>query len=101
MPLTKKYSKDKATCAVTFSMGVEEAGSPRKLFLAGDFNGWDPAALPMRKSLGRFSVSVTLASCAQHQYRYVTDQGHWLNDTAADCYVYSAHAEADNSVAVL
>lgn len=101
MPLTKKYAKDKTTCAVTFSMDVQEAGNPRKLFLAGDFNGWDPRELPMRKGKGRFSVTVTLASGAQHQYRYVTDQGHWLNDTAADCYVHSAHAQADNSVAAL
>lgn len=101
MPLTKKYAKDKTVCAVTFSMGAEDAGNPRKLFLAGDFNGWDPQAQPMRKSKGRFSATVTLAAGAQHQYRYVTDQGVWLNDTEADCYVYSAHAEADNSVAAL
>lgn len=101
MPLTKKYSKDQASCAVTFSLGVEEAGNPRKLFLAGDFNGWDPAALPMRKAKGSFSATLDLAAGTQHQYRYVTDQGVWLNDTAADCYVFSAHAQADNSVAAL
>ena len=101
MPLTRKYSKDKATCAVTFSMGQEEAGNPRKLFLAGEFNGWDPRALPMRKCRGRFCATVPLAAGAQHQYRYVTDQGVWLNDTAANCYVHNAYTQADNSVAAL
>lgn len=101
MPLTKKYAKDTASCAVTFSMDARDAGDPRKLFLAGDFNGWDPQALPMRKVRGRFSATLTLPAGAQHQYRYVTDQGVWLNDTAADCYVYNVHAQADNSVAAL
>lgn len=101
MPLTRKYAKDKTVCSVTFSMDAQEAGNPRKLFLAGDFNGWDPVALPMRKRQGRFSATVTLAAGAQHQYRYVTDQGVWLNDTAADCYVHCVHAQADNSVVAL
>lgn len=101
MPLVKKYDKKKPECAVTFSIGVEEAGNPRKLYLAGEFNGWDPTGLPMRKSKGSFTVTVTLAAGVPHQYRYVTDQGEWLNDTAADCYVYNDFAEADNSVAAL
>ncbi len=101
MPLAKKYAKDKATCRVTFSMTAEAAGDPRKLFLAGDFNGWNPTALAMRKAGGRFTASLDLPAGRQHQYRYVTDQGLWLNDTEADCYVYNSFAESDNSVAAL
>jgi len=101
MPLTKTYSKDKSTCKVGFSLPVEAASGAKKLFLAGEFNEWNPAQLPMRKTKGQFSASLELPAATPYQYRYVTDTGVWLNDTEADCYVYSAFADADNSVVVL
>lgn len=99
MPLTKKLSKDKTVCKVGFSLAEEAAGGTRKLFLAGEFNAWTPA--PMRRAKGCFSVSLDLPTGANYQYRYVTDEGTWLNDTEADCYVFSPFADADNSVVVL
>jgi Carbohydrate-binding module 48 (Isoamylase N-terminal domain). len=101
MPLKKVYDKAKSRCKVTFSLAAEEAGEPAKLFLAGDFNDWDPRAKAMRKSGGLFSASVELEAGRQYQYRFVTDQGVWMNDTEADLYVYSAFADSDNSVAAL
>lgn len=99
MPLTKKFSKDKTVCKVGFSLTEETAGGARKLFLAGEFNAWTPA--PMRKAKGSFSLSLELPTGASYQYRYVTDAGVWMNDTEADCYVFSPFADADNSVVVL
>ena len=99
MPLTKTYSKDKSTCKVVFSLPVDMAGGAAKLFLAGEFNEWTQQ--PMRKVKGQFTVSLVLPAAAPYQYRFVTDAGVWLNDTEADCYVYSAFADADNSVVVL
>ncbi len=99
MPLTKKLSKDKTVCKVGFSLTEESAGGAKKLFLAGEFNAWAPA--PMRKAKGAFSLSLDLPTGASYQYRYVTDAGTWLNDTEADCYVFNAFADADNSVVVL
>jgi 1,4-alpha-glucan branching enzyme len=101
MPLNKKYSKDRKTCAVDFSLPLEAADGAKKLFLAGEFNAWSPTATPMRKLKGAFRASLTLSAGAPHQYRYVTDEGVWLNDTEADCYVFSPFAQADNSVVVL
>ncbi len=101
MPLTKRFSKDKSTCKVSFSLPAEVTGGAKKLFLAGEFNGWSPTALPMRKVKGTFTVSLSLPAGAPYQYRYVTEAGAWVNDTEADCYVYSAFADADNSVVVL
>ncbi|MHC1700707.1 MAG: isoamylase early set domain-containing protein [Humidesulfovibrio sp.] len=101
MPLLKKYSKDKNTCTVAFSLPVDATGGARKLYLAGEFNEWNPTVLAMRKAKGRFTASLELPAGTPYQYRYVTDTGAWLNDTEADCYVYSAFADADNSVVVL
>lgn len=99
MPLTKKFSKDKKTCKVGFALSAEAAGSPKKLFLAGEFNDWKPA--PMRKASGTFSLSVELPCGASYQYRFVTDAGVWVNDIEADFYVFSPFADADNSGVVL
>ena len=99
MPLSKKYSKDKSLCTVGFSLPVEAASGAGKLFLAGEFNGWKP--VPMRKAKGAFRANLELAAGGPYQYRFVTDAGFWLNDTEADCYVYSPFAGADNSVVVI
>ena len=101
MPLTKTYSKDKNTCKVVFSLPVEAAAGAAKLYLAGEFNEWSPTKQAMRKAKGQFTASLTLPAATPYQYRFVTDAGVWLNDTEADCYVYSAFADADNSVVVL
>jgi 1,4-alpha-glucan branching enzyme len=99
MPLTKKLSKDKTTCKVGFSMPEEAAGEAKKLYLSGEFNDWKPAA--MRKFKGSYTLSLELPTGASYQYRYSTDQGVWLNDTEADCYVFNTFADTDNSVLLL
>ncbi|MBA4357820.1 MAG: isoamylase early set domain-containing protein [Humidesulfovibrio sp.] len=101
MPLTKKYSKDKSACTVGFALPVDAAGGAKKLYLAGEFNGWSATALPMRKAKGVFAASLELPAGSPYQYRYVSETGVWINDTEADCYVYSAFANSDNSVVVL
>lgn len=101
MPLTKSFSKDKSTCKVGFSLPVDAAGGAKKLYLAGEFNEWNPTVLPMRKAKGVFTAKLELPTGSPYQYRYVTDEGIWLSDTEADCYVYSSFADADNSVVVL
>jgi 1,4-alpha-glucan branching enzyme len=101
MPLIKKYTKDKSACTVGFVLPAEAAGGARKLFLAGEFNAWSPTDTPMRKSKGVFRASLLLDAGASYQYRYVTEAGIWLNDTEADCYVFSPFAGADNSVVAL
>lgn len=99
MPLTKKLSKDNTKCKVGFSLSEEAAGGAKKLSLAGEFNNWKPA--PMRKANGSFSLNIELPTGASYQYRYQADDGRWLNDTEADCYVFNTFADADNSVVVL
>lgn len=99
MPLTKKLSKDKTTCKVSFSMPEETVGEAKKLYLSGEFNNWTSAA--MRKVKGSFTLSLELPTGASYQYRYHTDQGVWLNDIEADCYVFNTFADTDNSVLLL
>ena len=58
------------------------APAARQVSLAGDFNNWDPKALPMRKGAdGVWYVSVVLKP-GRHEYRFIAD-GVWQDDPAA------------------
>ena len=50
--------------------------------LAGDFNNWDPKAMPMRKGTdGVWHLSVALKP-GRHEYRFIAD-GVWQDDPTA------------------
>ena len=50
--------------------------------LVGSFNGWDAAALPMKK-VGDSTWAVDLElKRGRHEYRFVVD-GHWMEDPNA------------------
>lgn len=99
MPVTKRYLKSKPICKVTFKMSKTAVDGATKLFLVGEFNNWNTKKTPMKKLKdGSFSVAVDLPAGQDHQYRYLTDKGDWLNDTKADRYEYSAFAGGDNCV---
>jgi len=54
----------------------------RRVTVAGDFNGWNPDALPMRKNRnGVWKVFLALAP-GRYAYRFVVD-GIWQNDPHA------------------
>jgi 1,4-alpha-glucan branching enzyme len=56
--------------------------------VVGDFNGWDPMAHPLRpRSNGTRSVTVTLPVSRRFAFRYLDDDGRWLDDDAAHEYV--------------
>jgi len=58
------------------------APGAQRVALVGDFNGWDPAATPMLRSDGSWSVSVPLVR-GRHVYAFVVDGSHWVADPAA------------------
>jgi 1,4-alpha-glucan branching enzyme len=95
--LAKKFFKSKRTCEVTFQLprGVEA----KKASLAGEFNGWDPRADPLKKVKGVWKASLQLEKDREYQFRYVVNGGEWYNDDAADKYVPN-HIDGENSVVV-
>ncbi|MDD4730305.1 MAG: isoamylase early set domain-containing protein [Desulfovibrio sp.] len=99
MPLTKKYLKSKPVCKVGFKVPKSATQNAKHIFLVGEFNKWNTKTLPMKKLKdGSFSITVDLEVGRDYQYRYLTDEGVWLNDTKADRYEYSAFAGGDNCV---
>jgi 1,4-alpha-glucan branching enzyme len=56
-----------------------EFPAARRVYIAGDFNGWDPADLRMRrahKGMDSFVAKVDLEP-GKHEYKFVVD-GEWV-----------------------
>lgn len=56
----------------------EGEAKTKRVFLAGDFNNWDPAGIPMFRRNGVYRKKVEL-SRGEHQYKFVVD-GEWIAD---------------------
>ena len=76
-PKAAKPAAKAETKAVTFSVHAEKGKS---VYLAGEFNGWDPAAKAMayKARQGIYVATVKLAP-GDYQYKFVID-GTWCAD---------------------
>ena len=93
MAISKQYLKTKPVCKVTFSLVAEDA---KKVGLAGSFNKWK--AVPLKKlKNGTFKGTVDLDVDSSYEFKYIVD-GNYVNDDAADSYVWNDFAADDNSV---
>ena len=102
MSITKQYLKDKPMCKVTFRLDKKTIGQAKKANIAAEFNGWKADKTPMKPlKNGDFTVTVVLDKGREYQYRYVVDGQHWITDDAADKYVHSGVANAQNAVVVV
>ncbi len=92
--LKKKPLQGSDRVSVTF----ETAARPeaRAVSLAGEFNGWDPSAQPMKQRKdGVWSVTLRLPRNQQYAYRYVVDGREWVTDHEADRTVPNEHGETN------
>ncbi|MCO4784343.1 isoamylase early set domain-containing protein [Marinomonas atlantica] len=97
--IEKTYLKTKPQCKVKFALPVEQLHGAKKVYLVGDFNGWDELATPMRKQKsGVFASTVNLEKDKQYQFRYLIDGTTWLNDDNADAYAQSPVSPDHNCV---
>jgi 1,4-alpha-glucan branching enzyme len=97
--IRKQYLKSKPLCKVTFEVPAQEAADAQSICVAGDFNGWDTAATPMkRKKDGSFFATVSLETGRDYQFRYLFDGESWQNDSEADRYMPSPYGNCENCV---
>jgi 1,4-alpha-glucan branching enzyme len=74
----KKQARARARVGTTFRL---EAPQAAEAFVAGCFNGWNPAANPLeRDERGAWSCSLAIEP-GEHEYRFVVD-GVWWDDPA-------------------
>ena len=84
---------------VTFALPVcTETGA---VSVVGDFNGWDPAAHPMKKrSNGMRSVSVELPPGGTYRFKYLSEKGDWFCEPAADGEAWNEFHTTDSVLLV-
>lgn len=73
----------RAASDVGFALQLSDA-SVRHVSLAGDFNGWNPTALPMQRDpvTGTWRTRVHLVP-GRHEYSYVVNGTRWVIDPLA------------------
>jgi len=91
--IEKHHRKRDGAVKVTFSIPTDWLD--RKVSVVGDFNGWDPAANPLRKHGKVRRVSVVLDADSIHRFRYLDAAGRWYDDPAADYVVGNANGGTD------
>ncbi|HVM61102.1 MAG TPA: glycogen-binding domain-containing protein [Verrucomicrobiae bacterium] len=75
------------------------APSAHSVFVAGNFNGWDPQHTPLRKEAGGVWRAFLPLSPGRYEYRLVVD-GQWQEDPGARESVPNPHG-GRNSVLVV
>jgi len=51
----------------------------KEVYLAGEFNDWDPRSLPMKKGKDGIWKAKTKLPLGRHEYKLIADQG-WIED---------------------
>ncbi len=102
MSLKKTYTKDKASCKVTFELPETAAPGANVVYLVGDFNNWSETGTPLKKSKeGMWTGVIELSSGREYYFRYLIDGQRWENDWNADKYVKSPYSDVENSVVIV
>lgn len=85
---------------VTFSLPAEALGDATEALLLGDFNNWNPAeavVLSVQKD-GTLKAELLLEAGRTYEYRYLLNNGTWINDWAAESYTFKSDLNVENSV---
>jgi 1,4-alpha-glucan branching enzyme len=86
----------KSETPVTFVF--ENDSEARQVFLAGDFNAWDPTDTRMVKRSGTFRKKVALPP-GEHQYKLVVD-GAWQTDPSAIMQIHNGMGSMNSVIRV-
>jgi hypothetical protein len=78
-----KQTQVKGSDKVKVNFVLPKHSAAGKVSVVGDFNGWDPYVHPLRpRSNGTKSVSVTLPVSQRFVFKYLDENGQWLDDEA-------------------
>jgi hypothetical protein len=85
---------------VTFTLSAEVVGEATSGLLLGEFNNWnynDGISLKKQKD-GSMTATASLEPGKRYEYRYLLNDGRWVNDHSADHYVHISGLHVDNCV---
>ena len=87
------------TKKITFTLPAEVVANATSGLLLGDFNNWDNSKAPSLKKQKDGSMKATLAlEGGTYHYRYLLDDGRWVNDYTAENYAHVSGYGVDNCV---
>jgi len=85
---------------VTFSLSAEIVGEATSAILLGEFNNWDANnGITLKKQKdGSLKATASLEAGRSYQYRYLLNDGRWVNDERAENYVHASGFAVENCV---
>ncbi|MGC4233906.1 MAG: glycoside hydrolase family 13 [Niabella sp.] len=85
---------------ITFTLPAEALGTATEAFLLGDFNEWnlDKGISLSVQPDGSLAASVDLEPGKTYEYRFLLNNGTWINDWAAEQYAHNPVFGVENSV---
>ncbi len=85
---------------VTFTLSAEVVGAATSGLLLGEFNNWnynDGINLKKQKD-GTMTATASLEPGKRYEYRYLLNDGRWVNDHSAAHYVHISGFQVENCV---
>lgn len=88
---------------VTFTLSSDVVANATAGVLLGDFNNWDySTGISLKKQKdGSMKASTTLEAGRTYQYRYLLNDGRWVNDQHAENFVPVEGLHVQNCVLVV
>jgi len=85
---------------VTFSLSAAIVGEATSAILLGEFNNWDASnGITLKKQKdGSLKATANLEAGRSYQYRYLLNDGRWVNDERAENYVHASGFAVENCV---
>ena len=85
---------------ITFTLPAEAMGEATEALLLGDFNNWNPDSgiALVKQDDGSYAAVAQLETGGTYQYRFLLNDGRWVNDYQAAGYVPVAGFDIDNCV---
>jgi 1,4-alpha-glucan branching enzyme len=88
------------TKKVNFNLSANIVANANAGVLLGDFNNWDVSlGCPLKKDkTGALKCTLALEIGKTYQYRYLLNDGRWVNDDKANAYVVAESFQVQNCV---
>ena len=85
---------------VTFILPAEVVGEAASGLLLGEFNNWDynDGVKLQKQKDGSMKAVTSLEPGKRYEYRYLLNDGRWVNDHSADHYVHISGLHVENCV---
>jgi predicted flap endonuclease-1-like 5' DNA nuclease len=85
---------------VTFVLSADIAANASNGLLLGEFNNWDKeTGFTLKKAKdGSLKATVELEAGKTYQYRYLLEDGRWVNDSSAEQYAKVNGLDVENCV---